>query len=284
MTGSDRFAQLAHAVLGKALKQATVEGLIPRNPMDAVEPPRYVPKTRQAFSAEIAAHIIATAYRHSDEMVATRMAMAFLTGARRGELLGLEWDRVNLDEGWIDLAWQLQRLPKDYAPGPGVEARRIAGTLWWTRPKSEAGKRVLPIYHLPPLMAALAGLYGHIQPYNPHGLVFHHDDGRPISPEEHYADWKALLQAAGVAHVPMHTIRHTTTTLLRKAGVPLDIRMRITGHSSVEAHSAYVHLEREDDALALGNLSALMPSGSDGNSVPPRPSRGVTGHRDSDRA
>jgi hypothetical protein len=66
MTGSDRFAQLAHAVLGKALKQATVEGLIPRNPMDAVEPPRYVPKTRAAFSAEVAAHIIATAYEMDD--------------------------------------------------------------------------------------------------------------------------------------------------------------------------------------------------------------------------
>jgi integrase len=184
--------------------------------------------------------------------------MAFLTGARRGELLGLEWDRVDLDEGWIDLAWQLQRLPKDYKPGPGVEARRIAGTLWWTRPKSRAGSRVVPL--IAPLAAALRQLQNVQNGQNPHGLVFHHDDGRPISPEEHFADWKALLELAGIPHVPMHAARHTTATLLHAAGVDEDTRKLILGHSSATATRGYVHVDRSRAALALGNLSALMPS------------------------
>lgn len=254
---SDRFTQLAHIVLNKSYKQAMKEGMVPRNPLEAVDPPGYTPGPRAAFSFEVAAHIVSTAYRWG-ESSGTRWATAFLLGERRGELLGLEWDRVDLDEGYIDLAWQLQRMRKGWTPPAGREARQCNGTLWWTRPKTKAGIRIIPIYHLPQLVEALESLKAQ-DGLNPHGLVFHHSDGRPISPEEHYDDWSDLLSLAEVPYVAPHAIRRTTTTLLRKAGVPQDVRMMITGHTSAEAHRVYVQLEHEDAAKALGNLAALMP-------------------------
>lgn len=275
---SPRFALLAHQALSRALKQAANEGLLYRNPMQAVEAPGYTPGKRKAFPADIAQQLIQAAFRNGDEMGGTRWATAFLTGARKGELIGLEWDRIDLHQGFIDLSWQMQRLKgahgcgeqscgKKYASScpavvwkfpPGYEVRQIVGSLWWTRPKTAAGTRIIPISKLPPLLEALRRLKA-FDNTNPHGLVFHQPDGRPISPEQHHTDWKALLAVAGLPDAPGHAIRHSTTTMLRKAGVPQDVRMMITGHSSVQAHEIYVHLEHEDAADALGELSAIMP-------------------------
>jgi integrase len=254
---SRRFAQLAYAVLNTSFKQALVEGILPTNPLDAVKPPRYTPTERSSFDTKTATHILKIAFGSRDAMEGCAWAIMFLTGCRRGELLGLEWNRVDLDEGFIDLGWQLQRLQKDWKPEAGEEARQITGTLWWTKPKSKAGTRVVPL--VGPLLAALIRLKGLDTGPNPHELVFHFADGRPWTPEDFFDMWKALLADADVRPVPLHSIRHTTATLLQASGVPEDMRQLILGHNSAAVTRGYVHVAREQKLAALGNLSALMP-------------------------
>lgn len=227
---SERFAQLGYAVLNSSLKQAMVEGMLSTNPLDAVKPPRYTPAERSSFDAATATKILETAFASRDAMEGCAWAIMFLTGCRRGELLGLQWDRVNLNEGFIDLGWQLQRLQKNWKPEAGEEARQIAGTLWWTKPKSKAGTRVVPL--VGPLLAALKKLAELDTGPNPHGLVFHFDDGRPWTPEDFHSMWKSILTDTKVTSVPLHSIRHTTATLLQSAGVPEDMRQLILGHNS----------------------------------------------------
>jgi integrase len=257
---SHRFAQLAHSVLSAALKQAMTEGLIARNPVDAVKPPEYLAKKRSAFTAEIATGLIQTAFARG-QFEGTMWAMAFSTGTRRSELIGIEWDRVNLVGGYVDMGWQLQRMKKGWTPPAGMEARQCHGTLWFTRPKSKAGSRVLPL--LPLMVEALRRLKElDADNPNPHNLLFHHAvDGRPITPEEFHSGWKALLADAGVPDVPAHTIRHTCATLTQAAGVDDQTRELILGHSSAAATRAYVHIDKTRQRAAVeGGLAELMPA------------------------
>ncbi|MGY4648400.1 tyrosine-type recombinase/integrase [Mycobacterium sp. URHB0021] len=274
---STRAAQKAHQTLARALDDAIAEDLLRFNVAAAVRKPRHTPARRDALSADVARHVIRTAIdrEQGPPFLATRWAAAFLTGARQAELLGLTWDRVNLDAGTIDLAWQLQQLQQVHGCGgtcgktrpgwcperrwslpPGFEHRVIHRSLCLTRPKSAAGTRVVPLAEPLRLM-----LVEHARPsgVNPHRLVWRHDDGRPVSPRDDHHAWRDLLAAAKIEPVPIHTARHTTATLLLEAGVDAHIIAAILGHSDVVVTRGYQHVDLSLARTAAGSLGALLP-------------------------
>lgn len=281
--GSTRNAQKAQQVLQRALKDAESEGLISRNVAAAVRKPKHTGEDKGTLSLDVAAHIIRTAEVSQYEL-ASRWAVAFWTGARQGELLGLTWDHVDLAEGEIELAWQLQLLGKEHGcgdptdgvhpcgkvkpgfcpkaelkPPPGFEARHCYKSLYWTRPKSKAGIRVVPL--LPPVVDILKAHKGQDKD-NPHNLVWHHPDGRPWSPTEDARAWKNLLIAAEVDHVGVHVIRHSTATILQSAGIDEMTRMALMGHSSAASQRGYVHVDRSGVRKSLDALRPLAGQGS----------------------
>jgi integrase len=290
---STRNRQRAHQTLRMALKQAVNEGMIGRNPAALVDRPRHLPKARTALSADIATRLLQTALdmdRNEDApQLASRWFMGLLLGARRGELLGLEWDRVDLDEGVAELSWQLQQLGKVHGcyddeafptcgrvrPGfcpqarwafePDFEYRECYKSLVWTRPKTKAGQRIVPLeWPLLPMLQAHVTRSGVLQ--NPHNLVWHWPDGRPISPREDHDLWHALLKAAGLQAVPLHTLRHTAATLMQADRVPDEVRMQIMGQSSYAAQAAYVHLDQTQPRAAVRRLGERLMIDGDKNS------------------
>lgn len=277
--GNGRTAQKADQVLRLALKAALREGVIGVNVMDKVDKPVHKKKEGTAFDSRTAMHIIATAVEVQGPMWGARWAAGFLTGAREAELLGLEWDRVDFKRGHLDISWQLQRRQKVHGCGVAVDGkwpcgrirpgwcpetqwrfkgtfRPCSGTLVWTRPKTTAGFRVIPL--LPELADILQQIRGD-EP-NPHGLVFHLPDGRPINPELDQKAWAQLLKAAEIPHAGQHSIRHSTATLLLDAGVDVRIIQAVIGHSDLAMTREYQHVNLEMARQAWGNLAALLPS------------------------
>lgn len=283
--GKRRAAEKAHVILKRALKDAVREGMLTRNVADMIDPPKYKKTRRQSMSVEVAQRVITTAFSSCDESQATRWAAAFLTGARQAELIGLRWSYIDLDNGYMDISWQLQQLSQVHGCGekgdegypcgltrpgycpqrkwdlpPDFEYEVCHRSLLWTRPKTEAGGRVVPI--VAPLLAKFRQLHTN-QGTNPHDLVWHYDDGRPIGPREDYRLWKQLLIEAEVIApqdetLPMHIARHTTATLLRAAGVDEQTRMEVLGHATVDAQRIYAHPDRARHLSAMGTLSELM--------------------------
>ncbi|WP_064630503.1 tyrosine-type recombinase/integrase [Mycobacteroides immunogenum] len=256
---STRNAQKAHQVLQKALADAQREGVVGRNVVLGMAKPKHAAAERMALSASEVKHLLRTTFENGDPL-ATRWAAAFLTGARQGELLGLTWDRVDLDAGVLDFAWQLQQL---YGTLPaGFEYRPCHKALMWTRPKSHAGKRAVPITDA--LRELLRTRHAGASGPNPHNLVWHHPDGRPVSPREDFQAWKQLLARAGMESVPLHSARHTAASMLQGAGVAEETRMRIMGHSSVQAQRGYVHVDQSQARAAVAMLDGLLQSPADG--------------------
>ena len=277
---SPRAAQKADQVLRLAYKAAIRDSIVGKNIMAKVDKPPHTPAPQQAFGAKVSMLIIATAIETQGRMWGARWALGFTTGARESEVLGLEWDRVDLDEGVIDIAWQLKREQKVHGCGDPVDGkypcgkermsfcpqarwefpswlewRHCEGTLVFTKPKTRAGQRLVPV--IPDMIPVLRDLRD-ITP-NPHGLVFHHDDGSPFSTEDDQAQWKALLKSAGLPHARQHSIRHSTATLLMEYGVSEHVIASVIGHTDTATTRGYLHVDLSLARDAWAQLGALLP-------------------------
>jgi integrase len=267
---SSTTALQAHRILAVALKYAEREGKVSRNVATLIDAPRRAMKNLRALTLDEALQLL-DSVRH--DRYGSLWAAVLLTGAREGELLGLQTDRVTQT---LELSWQLQRytwehgcaadcgrkrgtdcprrkitFPADY------DVQHLTGGLWLSRPKSRAGWRVIPL-----VTQLRDEISNHVEATkdepNPHNLVWHTPDGAPIDPREGNRMWHDVLDRAGVPQVRFHDGRHTAVDLLLAAGVHIDVVQEIVGHSSrlqtQEYKSQGLTLRRVQAMNSLGDL------------------------------
>lgn len=245
---SSTYVLLAHNALSVMLGAAMQEGKISANPCDMVNRPRKRVTEQAALTLPQSIELLAHLAPRSDRAL---WATYLLTGARRGEIIGLERDRVT---DVLDLSWQMQRIT-DISKAPAdFEYRQVKGTLYLTRPKSSSGWRVIPLVE--PLKSILEL---QMQDAHPDGLVFH-EDGRPWDPDRVTKAWKKLMGSAGLPEdVVLHGARHTTVDLLYAAGVPEDIIQAIVGHSTRAMTRSYrTRTDSERLNAGMESLSQLL--------------------------
>lgn len=257
---SSTYALNAHRVLATALKDAERDGLITRNPTVLMDAPRKSRQELDVLTAEEAIEVLRwtiPAFEHTGTTYDPRPMMwatYLLTGMRRGEVLGLEWDRVGAT---VDVSLQLQRI-KDASTAPADYAHRhIVNGLYLVPTKSVAGTRMIP--NVDPLLTMFEMHRTSAQP-NRWGLVFTTPDGLPFDPDTISKTWPKQLAASGVTdkHVRLHDLRHTTVDLLLEAGVDPDVVKEIIGHSSWLTTEGYKNprklVRREDGMKRLSTL------------------------------
>lgn len=225
---SSTYALLAHNTLSAALKVALREGRIHSNPCDLVDRPVKRVTEQKALDVPQAIQLLQHLAARPDGPL---WATYILTGARRGEILGLEADRIT---DTLDLSWQLQRITDITKAPADWEYRKLPGkSLYLTRPKSRAGWRIIPLVE--PLRSILRLQVGN----QTDGLVFTRD-GKPWDPDRATKEWRNVLIEAGLPDdVVLHGSRHTTVDLLYEAGVPEAIISEIVGHSSRSVTRSY---------------------------------------------
>lgn len=276
---SSRTVEVCHNILSKALKDAVREGLLRDNPCDRVDRPKVKSTERRPITAEQAKAVLLAAADAGDPLTAMWTA-ALLLGARKSELLGLTWDRVDLEAGTVDLAWQLQQLPWRHGCGKkrgdvwpcgkktpracpkrehDVEADFEHETVWealcFTRPKTSSSIRLIPA---PVMLSQALALHRGTAVANKWGFVWTRPDGTPIRHDEAVEAWHAACARAGVPKCDLHATRHTTATLLLEANVSPEVIAQILGHSTIVSTRGYMHVNRQLAQDALGRLSDAL--------------------------
>ena len=224
----------AHAILKRALTIAVDEGKILRNPADAkAAAPAPGERGSHGKLTTPQARDVLRVLAHRDDRA--RWYAALMLGMRQGEALGLRWEDVDLERGYIRVRQSQTRIK-----GKGL----VVGPL-----KTKKSRRDIPMHAIPGVWQAMRDLPG---PRT--GLVW-----GPLDNKKGGRAWRAVLDAAGVPAVPLHAARATTASLLDEYGVSSNVIAEILGHSDnrvTERH--YIHGDEQRNAEALGRIAGLI--------------------------
>ena len=219
------------AVLRRALNQALKWDVVARNAAALVDVPRvphheikpFTPDQARAFLDAIRGDRFEALY-----------SIALALGLRKGEVLGLRWDDIDLEKGTLTVRSSLQR---------------IDGKLTLVEPKSKQSRRTVA---MPRTVASALRLHRARQlqerllagsRWQDRGLVFPTTIGTPMDTRNLTRHFKRALSEADLPSLRFHDLRHSCASLLLAQGIHPRVVMEILGHSQISlTMNTYSHV------------------------------------------
>ena len=239
-----------HAVLHWACHDAVRWGRLTVNPVDAADPPRASAEHPDRLPVWSAEQLVAFLAHVADDRLFALWRVLAMTGMRRGEALGLQWDDLDMEGGRLTIR-------RAWVPVNGV------GQM--SEPKTRRGRRTIA---LDPV--TLEALQGHAAcqadeqsdcrgVWTDSGLVFTRTDGQPLPPWAVSKLFRDLSKAAMLPPIPLHGLRHSYATLALASGVNPRIVSGRLGHSTVALTlDVYSHVLPQQDRQAAEAIADLL--------------------------
>ena len=242
----------AHRVLHRAYERALRLEIVFRNPAHAVRPPKPDPIEVEILTASQIAEVLAALEEHP---LYPMVSLALGTGLRRGELCGLAWRALDLDNAEVRVERSLEET---------------AGGLRFKPPKTRHGRRsvslpapvvdVLRTHRRQQLTLRLSLGLG--RP-GPDDLVFTLPDGSPWPPDKVSRDWSNLVRSWRLPRVMFHALRHSHASALIAAGLDIVTVSRRLGHGSPAITlGVYAHRFASTDTAAALAMAIAMQGGA----------------------
>jgi integrase len=212
-------------IFGKAARS----GVIAKNPVPDVEKLLEEDTAREPFTLAEVKAILASA---EDEEWRGLITLGLYTGARLGDLASLRWEQVNLVEGVLSLVPKKTKRIKDStgkAKKLDIPLHDAAKELLLSMPSCDDGRAKL----FPKLAASsISGRSGLSRQFS---LIMKRAgvDAAPVG------DGKGKGRTLSTRS--FHSLRHTFASLQANAGVSMETRMKLTGHSNEAVHAGYTH-------------------------------------------
>lgn len=204
-------------------------GLVDVNPVMGVRLPQRPGKERFLSAAETG-NLLETLTRMEDSARLDKahgdcIRLLLMTGARKGEIVGLRWTEVD---------WARQRLvlPPERTKAGGKTGDRI-------------------IFLPPPAVAILEARKSSKSYVFPAGR----GDGASTGLQK---SWESVRAAAGIPDVRLHDLRHTFASFALASGEGLAMIGKALGHSSVRVTERYAHLSHNPVQALADRVGALI--------------------------
>ncbi len=239
-----------HRLISLVLQQAFKEGITPLNVAKRVTPPKVQQKEVAYFQPdEVAA--ICEALENEPIKWKTLVYMMLITGARRGEILGLRWENVDFKGQKVYICNSVL-----YTKERGI---------YEDTPKTEKSKRFISI---PAETVQMLQEYRRWQTaerlrlgayYKNQDLVFTQDNGEPLHPDS-ATDWLAKFSKRHkLPHITPHAFRHTMASLLFYNNVDAVSVSKRLGHAQVSTTAnIYAHAIEAADKQNAEILSDII--------------------------
>ncbi len=233
-----------HSLLHKALDTAVHWDLVSRNVCDLVSQPRPCQHEIRPLNKDQAMQLLKAAREHRLEALLT---LAVATGMRRGELLSLRWQDINLADACLHVRHTMNRIL-----GHGIVE---------SEPKTPQGKRkiMLPQFAVEALKEQRTRQQeARLQAgsaWRDQDLVFSNIYGGYLDPGNTLRIFHKLVEEAGLPHLRFHDLRHSAATILLGMGVHPKVVQELLGHSKIGiTMDIYSHILPSMQQEAMGKM------------------------------
>ena len=239
-----------HAVVHAALDRAVRWGMVAASAADRATPPGPTPTVVSAPAVEVVQRLISTAESEGNAVLATAVALAAVTGARRGELCALHWSDVDWPKRVLHIRHSLTVLRRVATVGPAKTHQRrdvsIDEALGALLAKRRAEQE------------ALAEQVGTTLAADAYVLSRTADGSQPCLPNGLSLAYSRLAKSLGVAG-HFHELRHFSAMELIGQGVDVRTVAARLGHADpAVALRVYSHALGQRDRQAAELLGSAV--------------------------
>ena len=225
-----------HQVISSAMDFAKAQKLIAVNPTDGCALPKLEHREMKTLPVEQLASFLREA---KESGVFEMYYIELATGLRRGELLGLKWEDLNLEQCTLRVQRQVSRIN-----GEVVEAPLKTKNSYRTISLGEDAVGILKEQR---------------KKCGGSEYVFPSPTGGPISPDSVIQMLHRVLKRAGLPKVRLHDLRHTFATVALQNGVDIKTVSGMLGHYSAGfTLDTYAHVTTQAQREAAKTMGSVL--------------------------
>ena len=236
-------------MISTILTQAEKEMLVPYNAAAKATPPKAEKKVPNYFQPETVSSIL-EALEHEPLKWQLITHLLIVTGCRRGEIMGLKWDKVDFDNNRVKIDSEI------------ITTRSLG--------VHESTTKTSDIRYLPLPKETMDLLRQHkkeqlrLQIFNGDrwqhtGYVFTRDNGERMHPDSITAWQGQFSKRCGLPHMNPHAFRHTVASVLLGNGTDIVTVSKQLGHANTSTtENFYAHIIEENKAKASECIADVL--------------------------
>lgn len=246
---SDKTVLEYHRLISTILNQAEKEMLVPYNAAAKATPPKVERHDPNYFQPDqIAAILEALEKEPLKWQLITHLMI--VTGCRRGEIMGLQWDKVDFDHSRVKID---KSLVSSESKGVYLGNTKTSDIRYLKLPRETM--ELLRQHKREQLRLQLANGDRWVNT----GFVFTQDNGEHMNPDSITGWLNAFSARHGLPHINPHAFRHTVASVLLANGTDIVTVSKQLGHASVNTtESFYSHIIEENKAKASECIAEVL--------------------------